>query len=476
MPDLGELLSHAERALEDGFAGRAAAPRGVAGAKTRIRRRRAVRQWSQGVGAVAAVGLIAAGAWIGVDHRHTPAPAESPTPSVSTPAPTPTPTAAPSPTPAPSETATSAALTNEPNLPPYRPLTPEILAQVGSGWVVTLHETSPFPQDGRLPDPPIVLLASPSGDLYRAAPVTGAGSYTTVLRWSVDSDGTVVVLNGGERSLLDLATGTITADTRGLEQSSAFLGLAADGREVWTSAAGTYLVGKTGRASLASADQTWLLSPDGRRALVSPESNLSVTNGATITVVDLLTGRRADVSGVVPDGAPACSVAGWLSSSTLIESCGALAGGEVDSSGLHYDEIVTVQISADRATTSVVHHYAPDEPRIFQTKWVGDGLVVGLASRDGECMGVFTWDAQGTPTPIKNSTWSDDSRLGMDSLQVAGHIAYVARPSACVPPFEPLLSTLTSHDLASGTSTVLSPLPATSQPNVDGLTSFAVAQ
>lgn len=107
MPDLGDMLWRAERALENGYDGRAAAPGGVAHAKGLIRRRRALRHWSQGVGAVAAVGIVGTVAWLGVPgDREPPLPAATGSASSSpTGDPGPSATAAPSASP----TASSAA-------------------------------------------------------------------------------------------------------------------------------------------------------------------------------------------------------------------------------------------------------------------------------------------------------------------------------------------------------------------------------
>jgi len=107
MPDLGDLLWHAERALESSYTGRAASPGGVARAKGLIRRRRSVRHWGQGVGAVAAVGVVGAVVWLGAPgDREPPLPAATSSSSV-TPAPSAGPTASAEPSHAATPTFTS---------------------------------------------------------------------------------------------------------------------------------------------------------------------------------------------------------------------------------------------------------------------------------------------------------------------------------------------------------------------------------
>jgi hypothetical protein len=89
MPDLGDMLWRAERALENGYDGRAAAPGGVARAKGLVRRRRTLRHWSQGVGAVAAVGVVGTVVWLGAPgDREPPLPAATGSTSSSSPTPT----------------------------------------------------------------------------------------------------------------------------------------------------------------------------------------------------------------------------------------------------------------------------------------------------------------------------------------------------------------------------------------------------
>ncbi|MDM7855128.1 hypothetical protein [Cellulomonas alba] len=101
MPDLGDMLWRAERALESGYTGRAAAPGAVARAKRLVRRRRTLRHWGEGVGAVAAVGVVGAVVWLGAPgDREPPLPAATGSTAASSPTPTgePEPSADPEPT------------------------------------------------------------------------------------------------------------------------------------------------------------------------------------------------------------------------------------------------------------------------------------------------------------------------------------------------------------------------------------------
>ncbi|GIG40910.1 hypothetical protein [Cellulomonas phragmiteti] len=255
-----------------------------------VRRHRAARHL-RSVGAVAAAGVaVATIGWFGLNVAPDVPPAQTPSPSPTVTA-TPTPDAAPGPT-APEVVRAPVVITG---MPPMWELDDATLAAVGPGWTLVTYG----PQDqGGADVPAQVVLASPGGDLFHVA--QEPAGRLDVLAW--DGGPTAVVAGPDGRASLDLRTGALAADPRGLPSGAHAYGPHAAG-ELWSASDGTtWVVPASGdaRAVPGTAGLRLDLAPDGARGA-------AVDLDGRPVVVDLRTGARTDV-GVA---GLRCSVLGW---------------------------------------------------------------------------------------------------------------------------------------------------------------------
>ena len=351
----------------------------------RVRRRRAGRHAFQGVGVVAAVGLVAGVSWLGLRAPDDPKPAVNPSPSVSTtPTPSPTPTEAP------------VSYDEILGLPPTRALPPGLLEQSTTGWVLGIYASRPpqvqAPEGEGMDSVPgglvnTVVPISPDGDMYRVVDLP-VSMGVSLLRWhagsttatvSIDWDGDLGV--GTEaRAILDLTTGSITPQADGLDEYALYVGEAADGAELWRVPTSDYtsdvfrvkdgsstpeLVGGISYTELLDPTERWLATPAGD----------SEEDFALFDVVD---GGRTEYTYGVPDAS--CEVLGWLDPGQLLAMCmdaGNDFYGPVDPVDAHA-AYYRIDVGATGATATHLADLGASDPRpyrIWQGAWVRPGAV-----------------------------------------------------------------------------------------------------
>ncbi|GIG20690.1 hypothetical protein Cch01nite_14140 [Cellulomonas chitinilytica] len=475
--DLIDLMHANVEARERSIAGIQPADGTLAVTARRVRRKRAVRRTLQS-GGVAALAVVLGGAsWFGLRGHEEPAPALTPTSS-------PTPSATPSPTP--SATAAPVVLDEIPGLPPTQALPPGLLERTTPGWVLTIHRPE-VPWDGRGLQPgPVrhtVVLVSPTGDRYRVVDLPLDRS-VTVLHWDAGSTTAVVTIfgtgglaEGSEaRAELDLTTGTLTPTPVDLGEYAGgphYVGLAADGAELWSTATSTdaytadvyrrtddgtlELVGGMGMLAVLDAEGKWLATDDG-------------LDGG-FAILDVVHGGRTELDFGVPGRS--CDVVGWAEARSLLALCA-----DADPEGMDYPPrrnatLYRVDVSGASTRTTELQRFPDDEP--YPAMWrgssLGDGRVAfEMVSRGGDaCLaGTSLWDGARV-VPLQ------DGGDTMFSTAAVGGVVFVAAQPSCQ---EAGRTDLTAYDLASGSSVVLAPEPA---PTVDvpewaiGLETWAVA-
>jgi hypothetical protein len=401
--DLHELMRAALDADESTLAG-VATEGPLTRALSGVRRRRRARHTQQTMLGVAVVAVLGLSAVLGGSFvRHDAPPVHTPSPEVSSihgptatssPSPvrssTPEPSGTPSssPTSAPTSTPTEVApLAEGSGLPPHRPLTAGVLAAAGAGWVV--GDFLNLVDDSRA-----TFVAAPSGEVYRAADATFGPQregvrLRTLVRWPAGAPYAVITFSHGDsfdRGLIDLLTGTVTTDGRGLPQTEmTFVGLAADGAEVWSHPRdGVWMLPLDGRARLVFdgvADTSDGVDPSGRYVVVygSETAEDGVDGGA---LLDLATGDVGSSLPVAESGVD-CWTPSWASATRLIRLCG--TGGRAS-------EALVVDLAHGEPTTVTSHAYPAGGP---SPSWAftrfADGVLVGWSgSGDGGC-GTASW-------------------------------------------------------------------------------------
>ncbi|GIG20990.1 hypothetical protein Cch01nite_17140 [Cellulomonas chitinilytica] len=397
--ELNELMREAA-AADEAVLAHVVTDGALARAVVGVRRRRRVRHAQQVVLGAAAVAAVGAVVVLGAATLRHPAPAESPSPSPSHEV-----TSSPSPSVS-APSATAAALVVEPGLPPYRPLTADVLASAGPGWVVVDYT----PTVGAAKDLVHLLVVAPDGAVYRAAdPQIGdqlgePGIAFAVERWVAGSPSVVVSVGEGDspvRARLDLLSGEVVPEGRGLPQASELVGIAPDGSEVWAGAydEGVWLLAADGDARKV-ADATALGwgtdsggDPSGRYLAVTVDGN-------DTRVLDLATevlGPPVTTQGTYP----ACWFGGWADPGRLVMLCSAVGPAEPA------DAVVVVDVSGPSPVQVSAHQYASDELRPSAgLAWAGHGRLLadrpttpGAGDMGVGCMLRPSWfDAEGRAT------------------------------------------------------------------------------
>ncbi|WP_456786114.1 hypothetical protein [Cellulomonas sp. P5_C5] len=451
----------------------------------KVRFRRARRHTLEAGGATAAVAVLGATTWFGMNRSDDPAPAVSPTVSA-----TPSPTSSPTPSPEPSPTQTAVA-DDILGLPPTYAMPAGLLEQTTPGWVLSIYRSEAYVEDVEtVPDVHSVVLSSPEGTLYRVVDLPIDPSTTVTLdRWDAGSSTAVVsvrplysstaVTTG--RAVLDLTTGAITEDLRGMARNVVYVGQDAAGAEVWaqpTPPSVDYtddvdlltVDGDSDARFVATLDRAGqshlLLDPTGTRvAFASLPLNGEVP--PSLGIVDLATGEaRVHDYGA---GDQRCDVVGWVDASTLLTTCS-----EDDDLGDEYVGLWNVDITSSSFTATHLRDLGPTDeaPQVWSDSWLADGLLAapGYASYLAEACpdGLYTWTA-GVPTLV--TTFPDE--LYAHATSVDGRL-YLTAMSSC---HDATPESLTAYP-ASG-PVVLAPEPAPRPDGLDwtyGMTSWVAAR
>jgi hypothetical protein len=195
MSELADVLSGAESRTEAALPGfdTAVLARAVS---TRVRRGRALRATRTGVVALAVIGAIGVGGAYGL------AALRDNTPAVPGPAVSPSISAAPSPDP---EISEGAAVTVGEGLPSAAPLTEEVLASVGSGWVLALFDSTFRPGvDEPIQGQRVLYLVSPQGERYE---VTNLTRYSSLYLAGWDTERNVALLVDARSTIVTIGFG-----------------------------------------------------------------------------------------------------------------------------------------------------------------------------------------------------------------------------------------------------------------------------
>lgn len=431
-----------------------------------VRHRRRVQHTQQAVLGVAAVAIFGfAVVLTGNGVRPDVDPAVMPSPHVTTspkPSITTTPTSSPSSSPA--------ALIEEPGLPPYRPLTPDVLATAGAGWVVSqfdLHEQGEqsWPVEAQYS---AIFVASPSGEIYRAADpdpsALGPRSEVGFLpqRWPAGAS-YVVVGDLGEsrhRGRLDLLTGALTEDNRGLPEQMDLVHVTPDGTEVWERWPGAFPLGGAWVLP-ASGDARQIgfggESDDTDVLAVDPSGRyVAVNTGQGPAVIDLTSDALDSPMMVERPADEDCSSGLWFSATRLLMNCYSV--GEGTTTGV-VETALVVDISGGHPVVVSTREYLPGEPYPAGAVRVADGV---FASWIGEgrgwpgfrCPGAAWFDGEGRATAPVSSTDDGSPRA------LAGVNGFLYTGDGGCGSGGPIWS-VTRHDPGTGEATVLLTRPVT---------------
>ncbi|KQR17199.1 hypothetical protein [Cellulomonas sp. Leaf334] len=323
--DLTDFMHANVQAREESIAGLAPSAGALSGTVRRVKRRRAVRHSVQGVGAGAAVAVVAGASWFGLRSQDPVPPAISPSPTVTTPTPTPSPT----PTPTPSETAvTPPPVPASFGQPDSEPITRSVLAQAEPGWVLAMYTPSYVTagSDEWVAGSSVLYAASPSGDRYKVLDLpAGPDEIARVVHWKAGESRAIVQLIAGPHRYLDLLTGVLTP-VPGAPENAFWIGVASTGSTVWQ----TYEENLSGSGYLVS------VTPDGVTTTfaglwpqlvgpMSPDRNYMSIGSA---LIDLRTGHTNFFQPA--EANRECPVSGWLSDSVAVVWCeGDADGGRV---------------------------------------------------------------------------------------------------------------------------------------------------
>jgi len=407
-------------------------------------RARVGARWAAAAAAVLVVGTgaVLAGSVLSDDATTPAVPTSTPTDVSST---RPTPTAAPSGDP--STTADAGPILTRPGLPPYRDLTPAVLASAGAGWVAVAYDGQGHDDTdtGTSRWPTTFLLTSPTGDVY-LVPGPERTDVVDVVSWRAGSSSLVVSLDDAPRARLDLATGAVANDARGLPTDAAYVGLGDGAVEIWRSPQGWWTVPDGGDAVRGGAPSALAqLDPNGRRSIA-----LADDDPASLVVTDLATGVTSRVAPVELAGS-VCTAVAWLDDARVVVVCGR----DVDSGGTWTSFVVRLDPGGPQVTSE--HPYGADEPVPFDLTHRWDGGLVGTvtdAQAADPCWGgAALFDDDGRMTRLLQGRGDGDSRF---LTVLTGRVAYVIASPGCQ---ELAAGTLTAHDLVTGTRTPLVPAP-----------------
>ncbi|GAA4622682.1 hypothetical protein [Cellulomonas oligotrophica] len=369
-------------------------PDGLGAALHRQVRRRRVRRAAVRTGVAAAVVVAVATPVWALRPDPTPLPVATPSPTATaTATPTPTPTPTPPPTPTQEPTAQAPVLELLPRddgLTVHR-IPDGLIDEVGAGWsLVTYGPTTP---GAAVP----VVLAAPDGTPYL---VTDAADPLRLAGWRA-GESTALVTDGSGRAVLDLRTGAVTSDPRGLGAAATFAGWRADGAETWwtvdpedSSRVLLVALGPDGTqrlgANLRAGVQNGATAVDaaGTRIALSPDLASFGDGGSGpsdhVEVRTLDTG--ATTSHLAGPEGWSCRPAGWVDPTTLLTTCldfGALSG--------TLDAQAYAVVDVTGATATQVTTVAPGQPAPLAQSSApsASGLVVGYVA--GQQRGMATW-------------------------------------------------------------------------------------
>ncbi len=362
-------------------------------------------------------------------------------------------------------------LVETPGVPPHRELTPEVLANAGPGWVLSVHLAETHDPAGvRDLGGDVVLVTTPDGDSYRVQGVP-AGSQLQVVDWRAGETTAVLrefVDGHSHRAVLDLADGTVTPDRRGLPDDATFVGRSTQG-EVWHKDVFVVLADDGTSRSVYDGPSHGLgqIDPSGRWLIGSRDVS---TTGEHVTfdVVDLTNGDVNGPFSLVVDGR-ACGLDTWVSSTSVLARC--LEPGTTWRDGFVEVEL---DVSGSQLGYRDVRPVGGDEPFLASAQWVAAGVLVGdtvtfdedqcasagasLRTADGSLVLV-----QGTEPGVTRATVS---------TAVDGRV-YVQAQQGCNGEQAP--STLTVHDLSTGASTALLGFPVDNRGDRPGMLSWTPA-
>lgn len=422
--------------------------------RRKVRFRRARRHTLEAGGVAAIVAVLGTATWLGTNGRHDPVPAVSPT------------TSTPSPTPSPTPSDTSPAVADEiPGLPPTYAMPPGLLERTTTGWVLSIYRSDGNSDTGQVTY--TVVLGSPEGTLYRVLDLPADPTMNVVLeRWDAGSATAVVHTSSSldstddnPRAILDLATGTVTPDDRGMQAHAQYVGQDASGAELWIQPA---------YASLSSvADAELLTIREGTRAqsvatlsgaygpiLVNPTGTRAVFHmGAFLGAVDLAT--QSVVTADYGIEGMECGVVGWTDAVTVLVSCWDNVNWSPDAG------LWTIDVASDPRRTAHVRDLAESDarPAVWGGAWVSDGVLAAPSypsqDQNGCPEGVSTW-ASGLPTVVADG----HGKVHWTATVVDG-VIYASYATSCGEVWPAAVEAFP----ADGGSIVLLPLPT---PDPDG--------
>jgi hypothetical protein len=465
MRDLTDVLGAAVEARARALDGLAPAP-GLAGLRTRVRRRRAVRHTVEAVAVLPVVAALGVGGWLLLGDR-------DPVPPVVTPSPTSTPTPDPTPSPDPTSSPTPEIVLGdpivEPGLPPHYEMPDGLLEETEPGWVLATYapETWYAGRSGFAPATfESVLLVSPDGATYEAVRLsTGAPTEgTSGGRWA-------------EHELLAWESGTTTAVVRETVYVQASAGTAGtmESTQVMT------LDLLTGTLTEDGPNP----GPEG-----APNSRGDMWLQRRGVVVDASGEQLGMIDHEVESASGWCDAVSWWTADSVLAACYAHDPATWNDGVAAYLDLDPrlVTFTLDQMATgegTVLRTLGPGDARPWEwgSATVADGLVVaqgailepGLAAI-GECpTGVYLFSREGTER-LPASESHPDVELNIFESDVIGRTIYVMSTGGCSG--DPRPSLLTSYDVDTRTFTELvGPPPragAAEYPWVQGLTSYAV--
>lgn len=366
-----------------------------------VRRRRTRRAAVRAVGVAAAV-LAVAVPVVALQARVEP-PATTPPPV------SPAPEEPTLPTPSPSESV-------EPPPEPTTPLEPVVvdgaptlhrmpeglLDEAGDGWVLMQYEAVDR-DDGVTAGGPgrrVVVLADPAGTRFLVT--ADAPPWVRVVEWRAGTDTALVVLEDSrERGVLDLRTGEVRPEPRGLPEVEDLAGRRADGAELW------WVRGPDGTTRLAAltAEGVDVLTDQPQRPThsvvdsagtviaVSLDGSYSDDRGGTfddaVGLVDLADGTTTEVAAGPEQWS--CRPLGWFDTATLSTGCtdDPVTGGAYPPR----DVVVAVDV-AGRSAPEVLVDVEEDEAyatRASTSAGVRQVLVLRTEADDGRRVETWVW-------------------------------------------------------------------------------------
>ena len=441
--DLSDFMHANVQAREESMAGLTPSVGALAGTVRRVRRRRAVRHSVQGVGAGAAVAVVAGASWFGLRPQDPVPPAVSPSPTVTTPStPTPTPTPSSTPTPTPTETpATPGSVPASFGQPDSQPITPSVLAQATPGWVLAMYTPSYVTAGSGewISGSSVLYAASPSGDRYQVLELpTGPDEIAQVVHWTAGESRALVQLVAGPHRYLDLLTGALSP-VPGAPEEARWLGVVSTGSTVWQ----THEVDLAGNGHLVS------VTPDGTATTfpglwpqvmgpMSPDRNYMALDSA---LIDLRTGQTNFFQPA--EATRECPVSGWLSDSVAVVRC------EGDPDGARaYQTAFTPEWDPPTMPKPVPLYDDMGWRSVYQVLPLADGRHVVSAQRESGAWGVWLVDG-GDAAQIMPKGGDE-----YDLVDVAGDVVLATDVVG-----DGDTTALTAHDLRTGTDAVLIPRP-----------------